>query len=82
MASKIKLESIRAGGFDSENGDEFVNLVVEYVCGDCRSLVEEGDKFCSYCGAKLVDNGDVEHYSKGKKLTSTEYKKELSLYGE
>jgi hypothetical protein len=73
MADKIKLENIVPAGFDTENGDEFLNITVEFTCGNCRHLVGEADKFCGMCGEKLEDTGKIEHWHKGTQLTEQEF---------
>lgn len=74
MADKIKLENIVHAGFDTETGDEFMNITEEYACSSCRNLVAETDKFCWRCG-ELLKDAKVEHYQKGEKLTDKEFKK-------
>lgn len=75
MPDKIKLENIVHAGFDTETGDEFMNITEEYACSSCRNLVAKTDKFCRWCGELLKDTGKMEHYHKGEKLTDKEFKK-------
>ena len=73
MADRIKMENIVPAGFDTETGDEFVNLTDEYVCSNCRHLVGKNDKYCSQCGELLKDTGAVEHWEKGEELTGKKF---------
>jgi len=82
MANKIKLENIVDAGFDSGNGDAFLNIIEKYVCGKCRHIVEKTDKYCWKCGELLVDSGKLEHYYKGEQLTDTQFKEELEQFGD
>lgn len=70
MAEIIKLENI-----NKVDGRE--QFVEEYVCGNCRHLVEPNAKTCWQCGEKLEPSGEIEHYHKGVKLSVARFKKEL-----
>lgn len=78
MAERIKLENIVPAGFDTETGDEFINITEEYVCGSCRHIVGLADKFCWRCGELLEDTGKVEHWRKGEQLDGEEFMSFLS----
>lgn len=81
MPNKIKLENILLAGFDSDTGDAFINITEEYVCENCRHLVDKNDKFCWQCGEELKQSKLIEHYYEGKKLTERNFQKEvLHLY--
>jgi hypothetical protein len=78
MADRIKLENIVPAGFDVDTGDEFLNITEEFVCGNCRHLVGQADKYCGQCGELLKDMGKIEHWDKGKRLTDKEFKEQMS----
>ena len=75
MAKRIKLENIVSRGFDRQTGKLIKEETLEFVCGICRHLVNQDDKFCWYCGAKLEALDLTEHYYKGEKVTDKEYQR-------
>lgn len=80
MVDKIKLENIVEAGFDAEDGSAFLNIITEFVCSNCRHLVGQSSKYCTFCGESLNDTGKIEHYYKGEQLTDAQFKKELEQY--
>lgn len=74
MALKIKLENISRRTFDKVTGKPLEQVTQEYVCENCRHLVEPSDAFCWQCGNALEPSGLVEHYSDGEKLTDAQFK--------
>lgn len=73
----IKLENIKAE-FDRQTGKEKTELTTEYVCGNCRHLVQPTDKFCWRCGEPLEKSSEVEHYdTDGTQLTNTAFRKKV-----
>jgi len=79
---KIKLENIVDEGFDRQTGKPVSKVTAEYICENCRHLVEASDKFCWQCGEKLEVSDIVEHHSQGKQLTEEEFQKERKLNAE
>lgn len=77
MVKKIKLENIVQAGFDRENGDEFLNITEEYVCNNCRHIVEREDNYCWKCG-KTLDEESVEHYQAGEKLSDDDFRTRMA----
>lgn len=73
MAEIIKLQNIQK----KHREDKEEQLVEEYVCSNCRHLVEATDTACWQCGEKLEPSGEIEHYHKGVKLSVAQFKKEL-----
>jgi len=71
----IKLENIIDEGFDRQTGKTVSKATTEYVCENCRHLIEVSDKFCWQCGERLEQSNFVEYYSKGGKITKEEYQK-------
>jgi len=65
MAKIVKLENIqpRVKGQAEE-------LTEEYVCGNCRHLIEPINAFCWLCGEKLEQSKLVEHYYMGQRLSN------------
>jgi len=70
MANIIKLENINE---DKQTHKE--KYVEEYVCSNCRHLVEPNDKTCWQCGEKLEPSEKVERYRRGEKPTDEEFDK-------
>ncbi len=68
MAKVIKLENIKL----TSTGEQFVE---EYVCGNCRHLINPSDKTCWQCGEQLKQSTVVEHYHKGERLKGDEFLK-------
>ena len=75
MANKVKLENIMQAGSDQETGDRFLNITEEYVCGNCRHLVEAADKFCWYCRSELRTSDKIEHWQKGVQIAEDTFQK-------
>lgn len=67
MPKIIKLENIQ-----KKAGIE--QVVEEYVCENCRHLIDPSDKTCWQCGEKLEQSELVEHYYKGEKLNEGQFK--------
>lgn len=70
---KVRLENIVNCGYDNDTGDRVLNITVEFVCSDCRHLVEGGDAYCWCCGKKFDGGATTEHYQKGKQLTNESF---------
>lgn len=68
MAKVIKLENINV-----IKGTRQEHYVEEYVCSNCRHIINLTDKTCWQCGGKLEPSGTVEHYYRGGKLTTQEF---------
>jgi len=69
MANIIKLENI-----NEERQTHKEKYVKEYVCSNCRHLVEPTDTTCWQCGEKLKQSSGVEHYHRGEKLSDIQFK--------
>lgn len=70
MARIIKLENIQPTG----------ELVEEYVCENCRHLIEPTDAVCWQCGEKLKPSSGVEHYFRGERLTEAQFEEKVAKY--
>lgn len=73
MVDKIKLESIMHKRYDKQTGKPVLEEVTEFVCSNCRHLVEQDDSYCWSCGSKLTSISKVEHYVLNKLLTDDEF---------
>jgi len=73
MVDKIKLENILHKKYDRQTGEPVLEETEEFVCGNCRHLVEQNDAYCWSCGSNLVNSEKVEHYVMNKLLTSEEF---------
>jgi uncharacterized protein YlaI len=69
----IKLENIVIRGFDKQTGELKATPTEEYVCDNCRRLVDPSDKYCEFCGDKLVPVTDTEHHVLGEQLSHLEF---------
>lgn len=57
-------------------------VIVEYVCSNCRNLLEKDWAFCPYCSGGIEASTKVEHYYRGEELSDkkfTEKCKELKI---
>jgi len=75
MGKRVKLENIIQAGFTTDMGDRIFNITEEYVCKNCRHLVEVIDKFCWFCGEELESSDIVEHWQKGIQLSNEAFNK-------
>jgi len=75
MASIIKLENINLDPHERKE-----KYVEEYVCYNCRHLVEPTDTTCWQCGEKLEQSSGAEHFRRGQKLTEGEFKEALKAF--
>ena len=75
----IKLENIRMSGFDRQTGEPMSDTTVEFICENCRHIVNEADKFCWQCGSPLETSTDVEHWNVGKKLDTNQFNQAKTL---
>ncbi len=75
MANRIKLENIVGRGYNRITGEFMEKIIEEFVCENCRHLVNIEDKFCWQCGGRLEQSNLIEHYHKGERLTDEEYQR-------
>ncbi|MCI7468941.1 MAG: zinc ribbon domain-containing protein [Lachnospiraceae bacterium] len=56
--------------------DQLADIRGESICPSCGEFVEKGAKFCSHCGASLVETVDEDDMTVEEPETKTEDKKE------
>ena len=74
MAKIVKLENINA-----IKGTRQEQYVEEYVCSNCRHLINPDDKTCWQCGERLEQSSLIEHYHRGERLAEGEFQKRKKL---
>jgi len=70
----IKLDIIIKKQYNRETGELEVEEKEEFVCKQCRHLVEPTNKFCWFCGTVITEHTETEHYVLGRKLTDDQFK--------
>jgi len=70
---KIRIETINFRGFDRQTGETVVVPTVEFVCEDCRHIVNLSDKFCQGCGGSLQPPNATEYYYGTSKINKADF---------
>lgn len=76
-----KLQNFANNGYDRQTGLPDIQETEEFICGNCRHLVDKNDKFCWQCGESLDKEEETEHYAMGKKLTNEQFENARKLTG-
>ena len=72
----IRLENLRSI-HNRDTGNLILEKVTEFVCGACRHLVNQTDKFCWQCGEMLEQTNKVEHYYRGEQFADKNFQEKI-----